>query len=115
MKPLVLFLTIWGADAPHDGPMVYVMGGNLTPEACTAGMADLARMADLVGGSVSCEFDLAEPHDSPDAPLVRFPACEYEDSRNCIWNAQERGNGIGQSFYNVYGDVLPIDWNNESQ
>lgn len=112
MKPLVLLLTMWGADAP---PMVYVMGGNLTPGACTAGMANLDYMATLVGGSVSCEFDLAKPHDSPDAPLVRFPACEYEDSINCMWNAQERGNGIGQSFFNVYGDVLPVDWNNESQ
>lgn len=115
MKPLVLLLTLWGADTPHNGPMVYVMGGNLTPQACTAGMAELSRMADLVGGSVSCEFDLAEPHDSPDTPLTRFPACEYEDSTNCFWNASEFGNGRGVSFYNVYGDVLPIDWTRESQ
>jgi hypothetical protein len=23
--------------------------------------------------------------------------CEYEDSRNCVWNAKRRGNGIGDS------------------
>lgn len=98
MKPLVLFLTIWGADAPHDGPMVYVMGGNLTTQACTAGMADLARMADLVGGSVLCEFGLAQLHDSPDVPLTSFPPCRYEDSTNCFWHAGESENGQGVYF-----------------
>jgi hypothetical protein len=23
--------------------------------------------------------------------------CEYEDSRNCVWNAKRRGNGVGDS------------------
>lgn len=111
MKPLVLFLTIWGADAPHNGPMVYVMGSGLTPQACFQGMTDLDRMARLVGGSVSCEFDLAgEGHDAPELPLTSFPPCPHEDSENCFWNAQARGNGQGTSFFNVYGDVLPVDW-----
>ena len=26
------------------------------------------------------------------------PPCPTEDSANCYWNAQERGNGTGQSF-----------------
>ena len=30
-------------------------------------------------------------------------ACEYEDSTNCFWNAQEAGNGIGQSFVDIDG------------
>lgn len=25
-------------------------------------------------------------------------ACQYEDSNNCYWNAQEMGNGLGHSF-----------------
>jgi len=24
--------------------------------------------------------------------------CEYEDSTNCLWNADLRGNGVGNSF-----------------
>lgn len=24
--------------------------------------------------------------------------CPFEDSENCLWNAAQRGNGIGQSF-----------------
>lgn len=35
--------------------------------------------------------------------------CEYEDSTNCIWNAQEQGNGIGESFVNIEGEVFYIE------
>lgn len=35
-------------------------------------------------------------------------ACEFEDSTNCIWNAQEQGNGIGQSFVDIDGEVTYI-------
>ena len=27
-----------------------------------------------------------------------LPACEYEDSEMCNWNAQTSGNGVGSSF-----------------
>ena len=30
-------------------------------------------------------------------------ACEFEDSMNCVWNAQEQGNGIGESFVDIEG------------
>ena len=30
-------------------------------------------------------------------------ACEFEDSTNCIWNAQEQGNGVGESFVDIEG------------
>ena len=30
-------------------------------------------------------------------------ACEFEDSTNCVWNAQEQGNGAGESFVDVNG------------
>lgn len=29
--------------------------------------------------------------------------CRHEDSRNCWWNAQRRGNGEGRSFLNIHG------------
>lgn len=34
-----------------------------------------------------------------------LPACEYEDSRNCSWDASARGNGIGTSFYDLGGTI----------
>ncbi len=30
-------------------------------------------------------------------------ACETEDSMNCVWDAQEQGNGIGESFVDIEG------------
>ena len=36
-------------------------------------------------------------------------ACEFEDSTNCIWNAQEQGNGIGQSFVDIDGEIFYIE------
>lgn len=38
----------------------------------------------------------------------RFTPCAREDSRNCYWDAQTRGNGHGHSFVNLAGDVLRI-------
>jgi hypothetical protein len=32
-----------------------------------------------------------------------FTPCRQEDSRNCWWNAQTRGNGEGTSFVNIHG------------
>lgn len=40
------------------------------------------------------------------APWMR--ACEAEDSISCTWNAQEQGNGEGQSFVNWYGVIIPV-------
>lgn len=36
--------------------------------------------------------------DQPTAFWMRVP-CEYEDSSNCYWAADARGNRIGHSFY----------------
>ena len=36
-------------------------------------------------------------------------ACEFEDSMNCVWNAQEQGNGIGESFVNIEGEIFYIE------
>ncbi len=38
-----------------------------------------------------------------------LPACEYEDSDNCIWQADERGNGEGQSFIAYRGEVYYLE------
>jgi hypothetical protein len=31
-------------------------------------------------------------------PAQGYPPCQTEDSRHCVWNAQEQGNGRGHSF-----------------
>lgn len=35
--------------------------------------------------------------------------CEYEDSTNCIWDAENQGNGEGQSFIDIDGSVYYTD------
>lgn len=32
-----------------------------------------------------------------------LPACAYDDSRNCVWNARTSGNGYGDSFVDIAG------------
>lgn len=37
-----------------------------------------------------------------------LPPCAYEDSDNCFWDAELRGNGEGQSFYTLNGTTTVI-------
>jgi hypothetical protein len=39
------------------------------------------------------------------APKVTLGACVTEDSTDCYWDAQTRGNGMGTSFVNIGGTV----------
>ena len=32
-----------------------------------------------------------------------LPACEFEDSANCYWDAASSGNGLGSSFVDING------------
>lgn len=34
--------------------------------------------------------------------------CRYEDSRNCYWNAQKRGNHRGRSFIDINGETFYV-------
>lgn len=36
-------------------------------------------------------------------------ACEFEDSTNCVWNAQEEGNGVGESFVDIDGTAHYVE------
>ena len=36
---------------------------------------------------------------------VILPPCPVEDSNNCFWDARQRGNGKGESFYVIDGVV----------
>jgi len=40
---------------------------------------------------------------------MSFPDCVHEDSSNCYWNAEVRGNGEGHSFINIADGVWYID------
>lgn len=35
-----------------------------------------------------------------------LPACKYEDSANCFWNAKKKGNGKGRSFIDLRGTAI---------
>lgn len=41
---------------------------------------------------------------------LSLPACEYEDSQNCIWDAQKSGNGEGNSFVDIDGTAHYYDY-----
>lgn len=43
-----------------------------------------------------------------DEPAQHLPACEWEDSRNCSWNATTSGNGAGVSFVDVDGVTYTV-------
>lgn len=60
----------------------------------------LALIAVLTGALVNALATLAEQQ----APVL--PVCEYEDSRNCIWDADTAGAGNGgMSFVDIDGVV----------
>lgn len=40
---------------------------------------------------------------------TQWPLCEFEDSADCIWDAQNQGNGIGESFVDVGGTAIYFD------
>ena len=39
---------------------------------------------------------------------VRQTPCPTEDSTNCFWDAQSRGNGQGRSYMDLFGYQLPV-------
>lgn len=50
------------------------------------------------GASVAAASPAASP-EPPARPVWARTACVTEDSVNCYWNAEQMGNGNGQSFY----------------
>lgn len=87
-------------------------------------MARLGGLVMWVAGSVASPVTTTPPPPpppvvvvAPPAPVVTQPAepfgnlppCPTEDSDNCYWDATERGNGEGRSFYVVDGEVTYLD------
>ncbi|MEU5433847.1 hypothetical protein AB0G73_10775 [Streptomyces sp. NPDC020719] len=44
---------------------------------------------------------------------IELPPCTDEDSNNCVWKADQRGNGIGRSYV-VDPQGIPIYLNGEN-
>ena len=57
----------------------------------------LSAIAGFILGSIFFPVQTATPAPTPTS-TVDLPPCEYEDSDNCFWDAQSRGNGEGTSF-----------------
>ena len=85
---------------------VYVEDSGLTGADCIAAMESYNEAnPSWTMGNPSCEPDHAALpavflHDGKE---ITLPACEYEDSNNCYWAAEFRGNGLGESFYVIDG------------
>lgn len=62
---------------------------------------DLARSAAATDGQHYAVDDLQ-------ASFI-LPPCATEDSDNCFWDAQERGNRLGRSFVTVNGTRLFVE------
>lgn len=78
------------------------------------GMLALYLVCCLLVGSVSA---LVKAHaDNPENPPRWMTSpCQYEDSRNCFWDATVQGNGNGHSFYaiRVGNKTCLVFWNNK--
>lgn len=53
-----------------------------------------AVLTAVIGLSVAACDTPTERRGNPTA----LPACQTEDSINCVWNAESQGNGYGRSF-----------------
>ena len=101
----VLLLTVY----TEDSMMVYVQGDAMAGASCTSAIEAYTIAAPRWSqGTPSCEPD----HATLPAVIdhrgfeVVLPACPMEDSANCYWDATERGNGLGNSFYDVNGETF---------
>lgn len=54
-----------------------------------------------------CAEALLKPS-TPGAVAMCLPPCPTEDSDSCYWDATRSGDGVGQSFFVVAGQVYGI-------
>ena len=110
MLEYVFLLTIWTAESPAAD--VYVMDSGMSGADCIAAIENYnATSPNWSRGIPSCEIDHATlpavfTHEGQE---VTLRPCEFEDSDNCYWDAGERGNGRGQSFYVINGQVFSFE------
>lgn len=122
MLKFVFLLTIWNANTP--AMQVNVADYALSGSDCIAAMESYSATDPAYSkGIPSCEIDAGnwiEESDAGDSGPFEFyavehkgeyivlPACDAEDSVNCVWDAKARGNGNGDSFYDLNGDAYPL-------
>lgn len=59
------------------------------------------------GGALPIRYPMAdEAINTFNTLKATLPACRYEDSDNCYWNAKVQGNKIGESFIRYKGQVI---------
>jgi len=112
----VLLLTTWSPDMPY--PMVEVASTGLTGSECAAAMVDYTeRNPEWAAGVPSCEIDTGDWGESNshayaiehNGTMLILSPCPTEDSDNCAWDAEWRGDGTGQSFYVVNDEVFYVE------
>lgn len=60
--------------------------------------AAVAAIATLLGSGVATALPVTAQQSKPDLPVWTTRPCPTEDSVNCRWVADERGDGKGHSF-----------------
>jgi hypothetical protein len=65
----------------------------------------VAVAATVVGLSASSQAAPKAPTPTFDWLAEHLRDCPAEDSRNCSWDASERGNGAGRDFIDLNGKV----------
>lgn len=93
--PLV-FAAIWGW--PDEKPAPHPVSAQTYPQAAAFTSATLFDATPGTFGVYRVTLDNGETLD--------LPGCEEEDSSNCFWAADERGNGVGHSFADVHAQTL---------
>jgi len=76
----------------------------MTNSTFTKTLLALAALLLIAGGiAIGTQWERAAAD-----PFQNLPACAEEDSSNCYWDADARGNGKGQSFIDIEGVTYPV-------
>jgi len=114
----VFLLTTW---SPETLATVDVADHNLSGTDCVEAVEFYNESNPMwTDGIPSCEIDTGDwtPHaydeyaicadEACTDPLI-LPVCVYEDDDNCVWDANNQGNGKGESFYMLDGTRHALD------
>lgn len=69
----------------------------------------LLSVAGIVANAIAAN---PTPAPEPKQATIILPPCPTEDSNNCYWDAQSRGNGQGTSFVVIDGVVYYPNYTN---
>lgn len=94
-------------------PEQYVVTAAPVPVPIEPVIPDVPTEPEPAMPTVAAEDTLALPADGgmvdPASIMAALATpCAQEDSTNCFWRADLRGNGIGDSFVNIEGHLFPL-------